>query len=175
MLVRAVLLGLLLSATMPPAEAAPVKEYELKAAYIFNFAKFARWSTAGSSGVPNPLVIGVLGDERVASSLAALTRDRNISGSPIEVKLLNPNSIPSDLGILFVAASQDAVLSKLAPALFRPGRLTIGESDLFREGGGIINLVVQGDRLQFEIGNSRAQNAGVTLSSQLLALARRVY
>ena len=54
-------------------------------------------------------------------------------------------------------------------------RLTVGESDLFSERGGIIRLVVQGERLQFEIDNGRAQKSGITLSSQLLALARHVF
>ena len=62
----------------PAALAAPTsaKEYELKAAYIYNFAKFTRWPNAGESGVPSPLVIGVVGDERVADSLAELTKGR---------------------------------------------------------------------------------------------------
>jgi hypothetical protein len=166
---------LLSSATPLHAEPSAVKDYELKAAYIFNFAKFARWSSAGSTGVPNPLVIGVLGDSRVAASLAALTSGRNISGSGIEVRVLEPGAIAPDVRLLYVAASEDAVLPKLASQLFLPERLTIGESDQFRENGGIIRLVVQADRLQFEIDNSRAQKAGVTLSSQLLMLARRVF
>lgn len=169
------LVSLVASAIAWSAEPAAVKDYELRAAYIYNFAKFTRWSSAGSTGVPDPLVIGVLGDSRVAESLAALTRDRRISGSAIEVRALGPDSIASDVRIVYVPASQDNALKKLAPALFLPERLTIGDSEQFSERGGIIRLVVQADRLQFEIDNGRAQKAGITLSSQLLMLARRVF
>lgn len=149
-------------AALAGSEAA--REYELKAAYIYNFAKFTRWSAAGDSGVPNPLVIGVLGNERVAESIAALTRGRTIAGSPIEVKSFGPHDIPAYLNIVYVGDSQGESLRELA----QPGRLTIGEN------GGIIHLFVETDRLRFDIDNAQAQKAGLTLSSQLLMLARKV-
>lgn len=147
------------------AGARSVPEHELKAAYIYNFAKFTRWPGTGESGVPNPLVIGVLGDERIAESIATLTHGRTVGGSPIEVKSVDRNAIPANLQILYVDASEDAL-----PSLFQPGRLTIGETEHF---GGIIRLFVESDRLQFEIDNRQAQRAGLTLSSQLLMLARK--
>jgi hypothetical protein len=167
--------ALIVRAGTSPLAATSVREYELKAAYIYNFAKFTRWESAGAAGIPNPLIIGVLGDERLADSLAALTRGRNVGGSPVIVKSLAPDEIPPEASIVYVAPSQDAALGNLAPTLFRAGRLTIGESDRFRDSGGIIFLVVQDARLQFEIDNARAQRAGLALSSQLLALARKVY
>ena len=153
---------------------ASAREYQLKAAYIYNFAKFTRWSAAGEGGVPNPLVIGVLGDERIAASISALTRDRTVGGSPIEVKSFGSTDIPANLHIVYVGASQDGSLRQLAPVLFQPGRLTIGETEAFTQNGGIIRLFVESDRLRFEIDNGQAQKAGLTLSSQLLMLARKV-
>jgi len=150
----------------PAALAGPesAREYELKAAYIYNFAKFTRWPAAGESGVPNPLVIGILGNERVAQSIANLTRGRTIAGSAIEVKSFGPHDIPADLNIIYIGDSHDEPLNHVA----QPGRLTIGES------GGIIRLFVEADRLRFDIDNAQAQKAGLTLSSQLLMLARKV-
>lgn len=153
------------------ADTGSVREDELRAAYIYNFAKFARWAGTGDAGVPNPLVIGVLGDQRVADSLTALTRGRTISGSPIEVKSFDANNVPTTLHILYVSASQDA---SLTASLFRPGRLTVGETEGFTQNGGIIRLFVESDRLRFEIDNGHAQKAGLALSSQLLMLARKV-
>lgn len=149
------------------------REDELKAAYLYNFAKFTRWAGAGDTGVPNPLVIGILGDERVAESLAALTRGRAVGGSTIEVRSFSAESIPANLHIVYVAASQDGLLRQIAPSLFQAGRLTIGETESFTQNGGIIRLFVESDRLQFEIDNRQAQKAGLTLSSQLLMLARK--
>jgi hypothetical protein len=166
---------MLLSACEVLAGPGSAREDELKAAYLYNCAKFARWPGAGDSGVPTPLVIGVLGDERVADSLAALTRGRTVGGSTIEVKSLAAEAaIPANLHIVYVAASQDGSLRQLAPSLFQPGRLTVGETESFTQHGGIIRLFVESDRLQFEIDNRHAQKAGITLSSQLLMLARKV-
>jgi hypothetical protein len=156
------------------AEPASAREYELKAAYVYNFAKFTRWPAAGEAGVPNPIVIGVLGNPRVAEAIAALTRGRTIGSSTIEVKSFGPNEIPANLHIVYVGASQDDTLRRLAPTLFQPGRLTIGETEAFTQNGGIIRLFVEADRLRFEIDNGHAQKAGLTLSSQLLMLARKV-
>jgi hypothetical protein len=150
------------------------REDELKAAYVYNFAKFTRWPGAGDAGVPNPLVIGVLGDERVAQSIAALARGRTVGGSAIEVRSFGPNDVPTTLHIVYVGDSQDESMHRLASMLFQPGRLTIGETESFTQHGGIIRLFVESDRLRFEIDNSHAQKAGLTLSSQLLMLARKV-
>jgi hypothetical protein len=158
----------LLLASVALAGPASVREDELKAAYIYNFAKFTRWPGVGASGVPNPLVIGVLGDERVADSLAVLTRGRTVAGSPVEVKAIGPGAVPANLHILYISASQ-----RPDSSLFQPGRLTIGETEEFTQNGGIIRLLVESDRLQFEIDNDHAQKAGLSLSSQLLMLARR--
>jgi uncharacterized protein DUF4154 len=168
---RLLLLLFCLSGSRLLAGSGSAREEELKAAYIYNFAKFTRWPGAGDGGVPNPLVIGVLGDQRVADSISMLTRGRTVGGSPIEVRSVSADAIPGNLHILYVAASQDAALT---PTLFQPGRLTIGETDTFTQNGGIIRLFVESDRLRFEIDNRHAQKAGLALSSQLLMLARKV-
>ena len=169
------LLGFAASAG-PEAVAGPAsaREDELKAAYVYNFAKFARWPGTGDAGVPNPLVIGVLGDERVAEAIIALTRGRTVGGSVIEVKSFGANDVPATLHIIYIGDSQDEALHRLAGTLFQSGRLTIGETESFTQHGGIIRLFVEVDRLRFEIDNSHAQKAGLTLSSQLLMLARKV-
>ena len=157
------------------AFAAPesVREYELKAAYIYNFAKFTRWPGTGESGVLNPIVIGVLGNERVAESIATLTQGRTVGGNAIEVKSFGANDIPATLHIIYIGGSQDGSLERLAPTLFQYGRLTIGETEAFSQHGGIIRLFVEADRLRFEIDNTHAQKASLTLSSQLLMLGSR--
>jgi hypothetical protein len=156
------------------AASASAKEQDLKAAYIYNFAKFTEWPAESFNDATGPLVIGVVGDERVAASLATLTRSRALNGHPIEVRLLSGMPLPPEVRILFIAGSQDAALPRLAGAFQATGLLTIGETESFARAGGIIRLVVDSSRLQFEIDNARAEKAGVTLSSQLLMLARKV-
>jgi hypothetical protein len=159
----------------PADDAASAREYDLKAAYIYNFAKFTEWPRGSFSDAMSPLVIGVVGDDRVAASLTTLTRGRAVNGHPIEVKPLASPSVPPNVRILFVSGSQDAALSKLTGALQTGGLLTVGESEAFTKAGGMIRLLVDSNRLQFEIDNERAEKGGLTLSSQLLMLARKVH
>ncbi len=103
----------------------------------------------------------------------ALTRGRTVGGSPIEVRSLRRECrFPANLHILYVGASRtpaphaDAVPAGAARRSARQRRFT--------QNGGIIRLLVESDRLRFEIDNGHAQKAGLALSSQLLMLARRV-
>ena len=52
-----------------------------------------------------------------------------------------------------------------------PRVLTIGESPDFLREGGIINLLLVGRRVRFEVNPDAAARAGLRLSSQLLQLA----
>jgi hypothetical protein len=90
------------------------------------------------------------------------------------VRLIESGLLSSDVRVLYVPASQDATLTHLAPSFHTAGLLTVGESDLFVRSGGIIRLLVESDRLQFEIDADIAEKVGLTLSSQLLMLARKV-
>jgi hypothetical protein len=154
------------------AEAPSVKEHELKAAYIYNFAKFTTWPATSFSGPAAPLVVGIAGNERVATALANQVRSRTVNGHSIEVRSLAANQGVADLHILY--AADDASLASLQRAFTTPGLLTIGETERFAARGGMIRFVIDGNHLQFEINSAAAKRADLSLSSQLLMLARAV-
>jgi hypothetical protein len=176
---RGAALLLALSQLVSPAlaraeEVATAREPALKAAFVFNFVKFTTWSDVPGANASAPIIIAVMGDEGVGESLVSLTRNRTVNGHPIEVRIIGSAPAPTDVSVLYVAASQDRSLKQISQAFGTPGLLTVGESDLFASSGGIIRLVRENDRIHFDIDAASAQKAGLALSSQLLMLARHV-
>jgi hypothetical protein len=154
------------------ADEPSAKEHELKAAYIYNFAKFTTWPSASFATPDAKLVVGIVGSEQVAAALASQVKSRTVSGHSIEVRSLAANQNIADLHILYTA--NDVSLVSLRQAFVTPGLLTIGDTERFAADGGIIRFVILEDHLQFEINSGAAKRADLTLSSQLLMLARTV-
>jgi hypothetical protein len=150
------------------------KEQELKAAYIYNFAKFTTWPDSRFSSSTAPLVIGVMGSEPVATALATQVRNHSVNGRSVDVRLMTPDQDIGALHVLYIATANGETLPRLQHALPAPGLLTIGDSEKFLAAGGVIRFVIDGDRLQFQIDVTAAQRAQISLSSQLLMLARSV-
>ena len=156
------------------AEVDSVREYDLKAAYLFNFAKFTSWPESSFAAPQSPMVVGVLGNQRFISALETVTRGRLIGGHAISVKAWSPQLGTTGLHVLYVESAYEARFARMAEALVVHGVLTVGETDAFMASGGAIRLVVEGDRLQFEISAAATERAGLTLSSQLLMLAKAI-
>ena len=145
-------------------------EAELKAAFLFNFAKFVEWP--GARGAKStPLVFGVLGAESVGDSLMSMVAGKSLGGRPIEVRLM---SRPSELrlcDVLYVGELTTSDLTKVLAALQGSPTLTVGSNPGFAELGGIIELVPAGNRYRFAVSPRAARQAGLKLSAKLLALA----
>ena len=174
--VTAVLLGWLLAAACAgPAAAAPASqiEYQLKAGYLYNFAKFIEWP-APPLAAGAAFRVGVLVDENACAIIADTLRGRMIGDHPIEVVLLTPDSDPTGCRVVFVPRA-----SSLTPAQFRERRpdapvLLVGEKDGFAAAGGEIGFVPRGDNLRYQVNLSAAQRAGLKLSARLASLAEIV-
>jgi hypothetical protein len=175
-----VLAAILLLAALGPAQVGAklpsAKEYELKAAYLFNFTRFTSWPASSFAGDTAPLVIGILGNQNIAAALEQLVKSHVVNGHRVDVRTVPSIQDTDGLHVLFVDVSHDKQLgSDPGGPLSKPGLLTVGESDRFLAAGGTIRLLVEGNRLLFEVNGAAAQGAGLTLSSQLLALAKTVH
>jgi hypothetical protein len=174
---RAALLGVLLflSSTAGSAVEPPVfKEYELKAAYLFNFAKFVEWPGKKGEDAGAPIVLGILGHDPFGARLDDLVRDRRINGREIVVRRFETPAEARAVHVLFIG--KDAHLSPwdALGTIRGNGVLTVGESPSFAAHGGIITFVIDDGRLAFEIDMDEADRAGIGISAQLQKLARTV-
>src|SRR5271168_2290238 len=140
-------------------------EYQVKAAFLFNFLKFVDWPAAASDV---PFVIGVLGHDPFGEVLDNTVRGKIVSGRHIEVRRYSRIGEVKDCNLLFIGRADSGRLG--VPV--QPGLLTVGEASGFLKAGGIINFYLEENHVHFEIQPSVARSAGLRVSSQLLKLAR---
>jgi hypothetical protein len=166
--------ALLLAPSLRAADAPSLKEFELKAAYLYNFTKFTAWPNGTFADESAPIVVGVMADERVGAALLKLVKGHPVNGREVIVRTLTRRDEVRGLQVLYIDKTQEGALQSIASVFSSPGLLTVGDSERFAQLGGTIRLLVEGDRLQFEISAVAAQRAGLSLSSQLLMLAKTV-
>ena len=146
------------------------REYEIKAAFIYNFTKFVEWPSRSLPGASDPIVIAVLGDSPCAQALEQVTRGRLVNGHPILIKRVDSAKDAGTAQLLFVGSSQQGQFDRMAAALAAAPVLTVGESPSFAAEGAI-SFVRQEDKVRFEINLNAATKAGLKISAQLLKLA----
>jgi YfiR/HmsC-like len=161
---------------MPPnmraAESGP-SEYQVKAAFLYNFAKFVKWPDEAFAETNTPLVIGILGDNPFGSNLELAIKDKFINGHPLSLRAVVSLPEMKLCHVLFVCQKPKRNLAETLEVLKTCSVLTVSETEHFCEAGGMINFVMEGSRVSFEINDAAAKRAGLSISSKLLNLARK--
>ena len=174
---RAVLiLALFLAALAGPrqptrAQDARPTEYQLKAAFLFNFAKFVEWPDSAFPAPTAPFVIGVLGNNPFRDDLARTVRDKTIDAHPLLVQEYRSAARATNCHLLFISNSERKSIPDIIQGLRGRSILTVSEVDHFTEAGGMINFVLQGTKIRFQINKEAAVSAGLKISSKLMSLA----
>jgi len=156
------------------AGATPPREYEIKAAFLYNFTNFVDWPAQTFANADAPIVIGVLGDSPCAQALERLVKDRKVNGRTIVVRQIASAEEAKVTQLLFVGSAHEVQFAGLKPAIESLPVLTVGESPGFATLGGAIDFVPQGDNIRFEINIGVAERAGLKISAQLQKLATAV-
>jgi hypothetical protein len=163
-----VLLGL---ATLPLQAEVP-KEYQVKAAFLYNFTRFVEWPAGRFADDASPIVIGVLGQNPFGDELEKAIAGRTVNGRSIMAKSVTAAEEISGVHILFVPAGAE---NRVPAAVWQnTGILTVGETEAFAAPGGTITFVREGDKVRFAINLGSAERSGLKLSAQLLKLATAV-
>ncbi len=150
-------------------------EYELKAAFLYNFASYVTWPDGMLMSPETSVVFGVVGADQLARHLEDIGRERSINGHRIEVRSVHVSDPLDDLHVLFVAQRGMDEAERLLPAALQRSILTITESEGQRHPDSIINLEVSDDRVQFDVSLLAAEEAQLIISSRLLQIAREVF
>jgi hypothetical protein len=160
----------LLPAMMHVAVAGPVPEYEMKAAYLYNFATLTTWPSQTDKNVR----LCVLGKDNFGNALEGLTRN-STGGIKITLSYLPNIEAAKTCNVLFIDGSERGNASEILKQLEKLPVLTVTDSlDLFQSGT-MIGMFLENNRLAFEVNYALAQNAKLTMSSQLLRVARKVH
>src|SRR5262245_21432839 len=138
----------------------------MKAAFLYNFARFVQWPEADQN---SPVRFCVYGKDPFGKLLDESLRDKNMEGRPLEIQRLSGLKDIEECHVLFVGASSD--ISSVLRQIGNHPILTVSETPGFTQMGGIINFVLQDQKVRFEINPQTAAAAGLKISSQLLRLA----
>lgn len=150
-----------------------VSEEEIKAAFLFNFAKFVEWPPLHNSA--SVFVVGVLGRDSFAAALEQIVQGKAINGKPLLVRRLSRPPESRGCHVVFLTGDDKNRPKQLLAAISAEGVLTVGEAEEFAERGGVIGFVKESNRIRFEINLEAASRAGLRVSSRLLQLARVVH
>ncbi len=156
----------LLAISPPPASL----EYEIEAAFLFNFTKFVEWPSTAFASANAPFTICILGDDPFGRTLDDIVQGESVNGHKIAVERIQTDQQKS-CQVLYISNSKaaPASLSTAGSAV-----LTVGDGPDFTHQGGIIGFVIEDRRVRFDINLKTATNAGLKLSSRLLSVARYV-
>jgi hypothetical protein len=161
-----------LSATDPPF--APVGEYQVKAAFLYNFAKFVEWPAEAFAGPNDPIAICVLGKDPFGHSLDDLVAGRKVEGRSFVVRQISDVRLAAACQILYIAPSENKHLPSLLNEIDTRPVLPVGEADVSGGRGLVINFILENGKVRFEINVDAAEQRKLQISSKLLSLARIV-
>jgi len=149
-------------------------EYEIKAAFLYNFVAFVEWPSTAFADKDSPLVVGVMGEDPFGQTLENTFRGKIVGGRRIAVKRSQDPKQLGDCHLVFVPGSSPERSAKTLQSLKGSSTLTVGEHAGFAAMGGCLNFFIDGKKVRFEYNPTAAKRAGLQVSSKLLRLARVV-
>ena len=164
--------ALLVTLGSPARGDEPPLEYQVKAAFLLNFTKFVQWPPSAFADDRAPLAICIRGEDPFGNTLDEIVKGEAVNGHELVVQRMARGPVPKTCQVLFVAKSEKEVQRILAD--LGPGVLTVGEGEKFIQDGGIIAFVFEDRRVRFDIAQSAAAKARITISSRLMMVARSV-
>ena len=158
-----------------PPRIVTAPEYAIKAVFLYNLIKYADWPPQSPQSDPGkPLVIAVIGEDPFGSALDDVVRDRTVRGR--QVVVLRTSDLKAILAahLAFVSASESGRAREIVGVLSSRSILTVGDTESTARAGAAVNLVMLQGKVRFDVNQSAARRCNVTLSSQLLKLARQI-
>ena len=165
-----IVLGLLL--VIPAAaQSVALRDYQIKAVFLFNFAQFVDWPPAAFQAGDSPFVIGVLGDDPFGPDLEEATKGEKLGNRVLEIRRYRRVEDVDACHILFISRSEISRLERVMTALGRRSILTVSDTEEFNRRGGMIRFVTENNKVRMKINLEAAKSANLVLSSKLLRAA----
>ena len=156
------------------AQTAADREYQIKAAFVFNFAQFVDWPAAAFTDRKAPLVIGILGEDPFKTYLSDIVRGETAKSHPIVIERYRRVEEIRTCHVLCISQSEYGRLEEILASLQGRNILTVGDAEGFARRGGMIRFVTDNNKVRFRINLDAARAASLTISSKLLRPAEIV-
>jgi len=151
------------------------KEYQVKAAFLYNFAQFVVWPETSFTNTNEPFQIGVLGDNPFHKDLVETVRGETIHGRPMVIQESRRAESLTNCQIVFICNSEAGHVDEILAALGPRPVLTVSEIPGFANRGGVINFYREGSKVRFEINPDAAGKKNLKVGSDLLTLGKIVH
>jgi hypothetical protein len=146
-------------------------EYEIKAAFLYNFAKFVEWPVHSNQASQDSVVVGILGQDPFGFLIEKIIGDKTVGGRIIIIERYGSMEQISNCHLLFISESESAHLNNTLTILHGRHILTVSDSENFARNGGMIQMYMEKNRIRFIVNIDAINLAGLKLSSKLLNLA----
>jgi hypothetical protein len=173
------------------ADSAKSKEYQIKAAFLYNFIKFVDWPEEKTSDSNEPIIIGIIGKDPFGRVFEPI-KNKKVKNRIVVIKRFKSFESIQKLGehdkaefdrninylrkchLLFVCSSEKDKVKEVLALVKDHSVLTVADTKGFLESGGIINFLMEDKKVHFEINVTAAKKSKLKISSKLLRLAKRV-
>jgi hypothetical protein len=153
------------------AQAPPPTEYQIKAAFIYNFAKFTDWPADAFRDAKAPFVLGILGENPFGNDLDRTLTGKTIAEHPMTIQIFRAAAEATNCHLLFINRTEKENLPDILKTVRGSSIMTVSEMDQFIEAGGMINFIEVANKIRFQINDDAAKSAHLKISSRLLGLA----
>lgn len=167
-------LGMVVCLTTPPpvgGRDGRVPEHQLKAAFLFNFAKYVDWPTEAFPEATTPIRFGILGENPFEGALQRIIEAKTIGNRPLTLTRSRRIDELESCHLLYISRSEEERVDSLLNGLQGQPVLTVSDIDRFARSGGMIELFLQENRIAFKINRTPVEESNLKMSSRLLNLA----
>jgi hypothetical protein len=152
----------------------PVAPADIEATSLYNFGKFIDWPIANPNTTPTQFSICIVGKDDFGSTLDTLVQNDTVKGHKIITKRLQTIADADSCQILFLAYSEKSRVARDLDALKEKPILTVSTIPGFLDRGGMIEFIVQDNRVRFAVNLASADRVHLVFSSELLKVAAYV-
>lgn len=154
------------------APVAAESEYDVKAAFLYNFMKFVDWPPSSFQDPASPVTLCIMGRDPFSSSLEEQLAKKTIKERRVVVQHVDSIQQAQSCQVLFVSSSEAARSQELLRSLHAKPVLTVGETAGFTDQGGVIELSLDHDKVRFDVNAQAADAAGLKVSAKLMSVAK---
>jgi len=147
------------------------REYQVKAAFLFNFTQFVEWPAGSSEATGSPFVIGILGENPFGNYLREIIAGERVNGHLLTIQQYKNADEIKLCHILFINPTDNKHIREVITALKGRSILTVSDAANFIDAGGMIRLSTINNKIRIQVNPAKAKEAGLTISAKLLGVA----
>ncbi len=168
-------LGTTPSAAQDESESEINREYRIKAAYLYQFGRYVEWPSKTFPSPETPFVIGILDQDPIAADLDQIAQIKKIQDRPIQIRRFSSASDIRACNILyFSSALEPEAQAEVIRRVAGKGILLVGDTERFLNRGGVMQFILEDNKIRVMISRKAAEREGLKISSKLLQVARVV-